>query len=134
MNARRYLLLAVESVRTATISVVLIAQGTRKSCRLVSVETCTFANTLARPKKDKYPFGYPGDAFGPDSDARFECHSCEMVYPAGAEDGTPCIMCGLEKSVESPRALPRKVQPAPDLEVLSRLQARLDGLRAKDST
>ncbi|KAH0600454.1 hypothetical protein MHUMG1_01450 [Metarhizium humberi] len=110
----------------------LFATGSRKceNCNHVRCTDCP----RDPPKMDKYPFGYPGDAFGPDSDARFECHSCEVVYPAGAEDGTPCITCGLEKSVESPRALPRKVQPAPDLEVLSRLQARLDGLRAKDST
>ncbi|KHN98002.1 uncharacterized protein MAM_04391 [Metarhizium album ARSEF 1941] len=110
----------------------LFATGSRKceNCNHIRCTDCP----RDPPKKDKYPFGYPGDAFGSASDARFECNACEVLYPVGAEDGTPCTMCGLVKSAESPRALPRKVQPAPDLEVLSRLQAKLAVLGAKDST
>ncbi|KAG5998213.1 hypothetical protein E4U43_002484 [Claviceps pusilla] len=77
------------------------------------------------PKKDKYPFGYPGDVFGSQTDARFECLSCETLYPPEAEDGTPCQTCGLEKSRESPRTIPRKIQPLPDPAVLLKLQATL---------
>ncbi|OAA43671.1 hypothetical protein NOR_04246 [Metarhizium rileyi] len=108
----------------------LFATGSRKceNCNHIRCTDCP----RDPPKKDKYPFGYPGDAFGPDSDARFECMSCEVLYAADAKDGTPCTLCGLEKSGQSPRALPRKVQPAPDPEVVSKLQARLNGLKAED--
>ncbi|KAG5976544.1 hypothetical protein E4U55_007292 [Claviceps digitariae] len=80
------------------------------------------------PKKDKYPFGYPGDVFGPQTDARFECISCQTLYPPKAEDGTSCQKCGLEKSAESPRTVPRKIQPMPDPDVLVKLKATLAGL------
>ena len=35
-----------------------------------------------RPKKDKYPLGYPGDAFGPNSVPRFECERCKTLHAA----------------------------------------------------
>ncbi|KAG5926694.1 hypothetical protein E4U42_003037 [Claviceps africana] len=77
---------------------------------------------------DKYPFGYPGDVLGPKTDARFECLSCQTPYPVQAENGTSCQTCGLEKSGESPRSVPRKIQPIPDPDVLFKLQATLAGL------
>ncbi|KAG5928013.1 hypothetical protein E4U53_002769 [Claviceps sorghi] len=80
------------------------------------------------PKRDKYPFGYPGDVFGPKTDARFECLSCQTLYPLQAEDGTSCQTCGLQKSGASPRTVPRRIQPMPDPDVLVRLQATLAGL------
>ncbi|KAF4513065.1 hypothetical protein G6O67_000387 [Ophiocordyceps sinensis] len=49
------------------------------------------------PKKDKYPFGYPGDAFGPSSVPRYECQRCEALYPVGAEHGIACKKCGRER-------------------------------------
>ena len=82
-----------------------------------------------RPKKDWYPFGYPGDAFSPSSIPRFECQRCESLFPEGAVDGTACAKCGIEKSEASPRALPRKVEPEPDPNVLMAIRARLDSLR-----
>ncbi|GJN67058.1 zinc finger domain-containing protein [Purpureocillium lilacinum] len=81
------------------------------------------------PKKDKYPFGYPGDAFGPNSVPRYECQRCQTLYPEGASDGVECAKCGTKMSVASPRALPRKIEPEPDPGVLKMLQARLDSLK-----
>ncbi|KAM6533394.1 hypothetical protein FALCPG4_006382 [Fusarium falciforme] len=81
------------------------------------------------PKKDKYPYGYPGDEFGPSSVPHYECKDCKTVYPTGAENGTKCKKCGLEKTDESPRVLPRKVEPEPDPELLKKLQERLENLK-----
>lgn len=81
------------------------------------------------PKKDKYPLGYPGDEFGPNSIPHYECEKCKCLYPTNAEHGTQCRKCQHPKSEASPRAQPRKVEPEPDPEVISRLQARLEGLK-----
>ncbi|PNY28610.1 Uncharacterized protein TCAP_01470 [Tolypocladium capitatum] len=81
------------------------------------------------PKKDKYPFGYPGDAFGPSSIPRYECGRCETLFPPDAERGTVCQKCGCEKSDDDPRALPRAVEPERDPEVLKTIQAKLDRLK-----
>lgn len=81
------------------------------------------------PKKDKYPFGYPGDVFGPNSIPRYECHHCETLFPEDVSDGVECVKCGTQKSPATPRALPRKIEPEPDPGVLKMLQARLDSLR-----
>ncbi|EEU40364.1 uncharacterized protein NECHADRAFT_66538 [Fusarium vanettenii 77-13-4] len=81
------------------------------------------------PKKDKYPYGYPGDEFGPSSVPHYECKDCKTVYPTGAESGTKCKKCGLEKTDDSPRVLPRKVEPEPDPELLKKLQERLENLK-----
>ncbi|KAF7559406.1 hypothetical protein G7046_g4738 [Stylonectria norvegica] len=81
------------------------------------------------PKKEKYPFGYPGDEFGPKSVPHYECRNCKTIYPTGADDGVECIKCEVEKSVESPRVLPRKVEPEPDPEVLKQLHLKLAKLR-----
>ncbi|KAM0254526.1 hypothetical protein ACHAQJ_006686 [Trichoderma viride] len=80
------------------------------------------------PKKDKYPFGYPGDQFGPNSVPHYECAKCKTVYPKDAENGTECRKCKNPKSSASPRALPRKVEPIPDPEVLRQIQVKLDNL------
>lgn len=81
------------------------------------------------PKKDKYPYGYPGDEFGPSSIPHYECKNCKTIFPTGAEHGTKCNNCELEKSDESPRVLPRKVEPVPDPAIVARLQARLEALK-----
>lgn len=86
-------------------------------------------SSVKRPKKDKYPFGYPGDAFGPHSIPRYECGRCETLFPADAENGTVCKKCGCAKSDDSPRALPRKVEPEPDPDVLKMIQSKLDRLK-----
>ncbi|KAK3182359.1 hypothetical protein K4F52_006362 [Lecanicillium sp. MT-2017a] len=81
--------------------------------------------------KEKYPFGYPGDEFGPNSVPYYECDRCMTLYPAGAEDGTVCTRCGREKSHYSLRAQPRAVERH-DPEVLKMIQAKLDALKVND--
>lgn len=81
------------------------------------------------PKKDKYPFGYPGDAFGPSNIPRYECGRCQTLYPLDAGHGTLCKKCGRHMSDASPRALPRKVDLDPDPKILRMLQARLNKLK-----
>ncbi|QUC20691.1 uncharacterized protein UV8b_04932 [Ustilaginoidea virens] len=85
------------------------------------------------PKKGKYPFGYPGDAFGPATEAHFECNACETLYPLEAVDGTPCQNCGLQKSAAAPRAAPRKIQPLPDLDLAATIAATSERLRTSSS-
>ncbi|PNP41776.1 hypothetical protein TGAM01_v207516 [Trichoderma gamsii] len=104
----------------------LFTAGT-KTCEKCKHVRCTDC-PRDPPKKDKYPFGYPGDAFGPKSVPHYECLNCKTVYPTGVEDGTECRKCKFPKSHASPRALPRKVEPTPDPEVIRRLQSKLDGL------
>ncbi|UKZ73583.1 hypothetical protein TrVFT333_001230 [Trichoderma virens FT-333] len=81
------------------------------------------------PKKDKYPFGYPGDEFGPNSVPHYECEKCKAVYPTDAANGTECRKCKNPKSKASPRARPRKVEPIPDPEVIKQIQIKLDNLK-----
>ncbi|KAI9167147.1 hypothetical protein HJFPF1_03272 [Paramyrothecium foliicola] len=81
------------------------------------------------PKKDKYPLGYPGDEFGPNSIPHYDCEKCKTLYPTHAEHGTECRKCRHPKSDASPRARPRKVEPEPDPEILEKLQARLASLK-----
>jgi len=80
-------------------------------------------------KKDKYPFGYPGDEFGPYSIPHYECTKCKSIYPTGAEDGVECKKCGNPKSDDSPRAKPRKVEPEPDPEIMKKINEKLEALR-----
>lgn len=84
---------------------------------------------IFRPKKDKYPFGYPGDEFGPNSVPHYECDECRTLYPIGSENGTACTSCGEEKSETSPRAQPRKIEPEPDPVILRQLEERLRALK-----
>ncbi|PHH64588.1 hypothetical protein CDD81_4199 [Ophiocordyceps australis] len=81
------------------------------------------------PKKDKYPFGYPGDVFGPNSVARYACERCETIYPPDATYHTMCKRCGCEMSDASPRVMPRKMDPEPDPEILKAIQAKLELLK-----
>lgn len=81
------------------------------------------------PKKDKYPFGYPGDEFGPKSVPHYECETCDALYPTGAEDGTRCTTCGTEKTASSRRAKPRKIIPEPSAAAFQLLEERLKLLK-----
>ncbi|ODA76735.1 hypothetical protein RJ55_08006 [Drechmeria coniospora] len=56
-------------------------------------------------RTDKYPFGYPGDVFGPNSIPRYECEHCKALFRADAE-----------------------VEPEPDPEILKSIMAKLDRL------
>lgn len=85
-------------------------------------------NCNDRAKKDKYPFGYPGDEFGPNSIPHYECEKCKTLYPTNAANGTECKSCGNPKTDASPRAKPRKVEPEPDPEILKQIQLKLSAL------
>jgi hypothetical protein len=95
--------------------------------------TCPFnlLISLNSPKKDKYPFGYPGDEFGPSSIPHYECEKCKTLYPTDVTDGTPCKSCGNPKTEAAPRAKPRKVEPEPDPEILKQIQLKLAALSVK---
>ncbi|EGX92767.1 hypothetical protein CCM_04140 [Cordyceps militaris CM01] len=83
------------------------------------------------PKRSKYPFGYPGDVFGPNSIPYYECIKCWALYPPHTENGTPCRRCGEKKSDSSSRAQPRAVDPDYDPNFLLKLEAKLDALQAQ---
>jgi hypothetical protein len=85
-----------------------------------------------RAKKDKYPYGYPGDAFGPNSTPHYECHECKTKYPPDTADGTECAKCSHKKCESCPRLTPRKVDPEPDPEIWKRVQEKLGALDIKD--
>ncbi|TFA99273.1 hypothetical protein CCMA1212_008971 [Trichoderma ghanense] len=106
---------------------ILFIAGT-KVCERCSHVRCTDC-PRDPPKKDKYPFGYPGDEFGPNSVPHYECAKCKTIYPQDAADGTECRKCKTPKSKASPRARPRKVEPIPDPDVLKQIEAKLDSLK-----
>ncbi|TQV96074.1 hypothetical protein IF1G_04657 [Cordyceps javanica] len=83
------------------------------------------------PKLSKYPFGYPGDVFGPNSIPYYECVKCWALFPPHTDNGTPCRRCGEEKSDRSPRAQPRAIDPDYDPTFLMKLEAKLDELQAQ---
>ncbi|KAJ0323157.1 hypothetical protein COL5a_008377 [Colletotrichum fioriniae] len=101
-----------------------------KTCSKCSHNRCTDC-PRDPPKKDKYPFGYPGDEFGPNAVPHHECHKCKTIYPGGVEDGTACKKCQHEKCVDCSRLKPRKVEPEPDPEILKSIQAKIESLKLK---
>lgn len=82
-----------------------------------------------RPKKDKYPYGYPGDEFGAKSIPYYKCHECYAKFPPGAKDGETCPRCSHGKCNNCERLRPQKVEPAPDPEVLRSVQEKLAALK-----
>ncbi|KAG8167548.1 hypothetical protein KVR01_003237 [Diaporthe batatas] len=77
------------------------------------------------PKKDKYPYGYPGDEFGAKSIPYYKCHECYAKFPPGAKDGDTCPGCSHKKCNNCERLRPQKVEPAPDPEVMRSVQAKM---------
>ncbi|KAL1835797.1 hypothetical protein VTK73DRAFT_5408 [Phialemonium thermophilum] len=77
-------------------------------------------------KKDKYPFGYPGDEWGARSIPHFECPQCQTIFQAKGGEGTDCPQCRHENC---PRVKPRKFEPEPDPEVWKSVQAKLEELK-----
>ncbi|KAK1977396.1 hypothetical protein LZ30DRAFT_692172 [Colletotrichum cereale] len=101
-----------------------------KTCSKCNHNRCTDC-PRDPPKKDKYPFGYPGDEFGPNAVPHHECHKCKTIYPGGAADGTACKKCEHEKCGDCSRLKPRKVEPEPDPEILKSIQAKIESLKLK---
>jgi hypothetical protein len=98
---------------------------------LLSIVAFDILIVTHRPKKDKYPFGYPGDEFGPNAVPYHECHDCKTMYPPDSADGTECKKCQHQKCGQCPRLKPRKVEPEPDPEILKSIQAKIEGLKIK---
>ncbi|KAF6842059.1 hypothetical protein CPLU01_00152 [Colletotrichum plurivorum] len=101
-----------------------------KTCAKCNHNRCTDC-PRDPPKKDKYPFGYPGDEFGPNAVPHHECHECKTIYPGGVADGTECKKCQHKKCGDCPRLKPRKVEPEPDPEILKSIQAKIESLKLK---
>lgn len=85
--------------------------------------------TICRAKKDKYPYGYPGDEFGARSTPRYRCHQCKTRYPADSAEGTECTKCAHPRCADCPRLKPQRVEPEPDPEILKAIEARLSKLK-----
>ncbi|THV49844.1 hypothetical protein BGAL_0176g00030 [Botrytis galanthina] len=83
-------------------------------------------------KKKKYPDGYPGDQ--PSStNKKFACHKCDKTFPhhSSLDPKTSMQECTSCKHVRCDMcmiAVPRKVVPEPDPEVLRRVEEKLRGL------
>ncbi|KAL1902002.1 hypothetical protein Sste5346_001708 [Sporothrix stenoceras] len=80
-------------------------------------------------KKDKYPYGYPGDEFGTRSTPRYRCQQCKTRYPADSAEGTECTKCAHPRCADCPRLKPQRVEPEPDPEILKAIEARLSKLK-----
>ncbi|KAH8894059.1 hypothetical protein GQ53DRAFT_780186 [Thozetella sp. PMI_491] len=81
-------------------------------------------------KKDKYPYGYPGDEFGKNSVPHYKCPSCTTVFSSHTAHETGCTNCQ-HKPDAWERLKPRKVEPEPDPEAWKSLQAKLAELDLK---
>ncbi|KAL8382911.1 hypothetical protein RB595_006606 [Gaeumannomyces hyphopodioides] len=103
-------------------------QGSNKACSNCSHVRCTDC-PRDPAKKDKYPYGYPGDEFGPNSIPHYQCHCCKATFAPAAEPGTECSKCSHEKCDQCPRLLPQKVEPEPDPAVVQSIEAKLASLR-----
>lgn len=99
------------------------ARETRKSWGPADVpDVIPMLTDPRRPKKDKYPYGYPGDEFGVKSIAHHKCHECNAKFPPGVENGTPCSTCSHEKCDNCERLRPQKIEPEPDPDAWKRVQ------------
>ncbi|EFX03101.1 hypothetical protein CMQ_3030 [Grosmannia clavigera kw1407] len=76
-------------------------------------------------KKNKYPYGYPGDEFGAKSIPRYRCQVCKTKFPAETDNGSECAKCSHPKCADCPRLLPQRVEPEPDPEILRSIEIRM---------
>ncbi|KAG0652797.1 hypothetical protein D0Z07_0588 [Hyphodiscus hymeniophilus] len=113
------------------------------------IEPDTYWGMGEKAKKKSYPYGYPGDAYSTTSllPLNYSCHQCTKVFPgiphpnspeglAATADPPPppkCVRCGHEKCSECPRAPIVKVEPAPDPEILRRVEAKLAAMNVGES-
>ncbi|KAM3069392.1 hypothetical protein ACMFMG_005498 [Clarireedia jacksonii] len=85
-------------------------------------------------KKKKYPDGYPGDRPSV-TNKKYACHKCDRTFPVVADADPPpeCMRCKHVKCDMCMIALPRKVVPEPDQEILNRVEERLKGLSLRSA-
>lgn len=81
------------------------------------------------PKKDKYPYGYPGDVFGPKSIPYYECHNCHKRFPPSPEMGHECSGCSHPRCDACPRLKPQKVEPDADPAIVQSITAKLEAMK-----
>lgn len=79
------------------------------------------------PKKDKYPYGYPGDALSARI-GHYQCASCKHIFSSPPTDEPACAKCS---HAQCERLTPRKVEPEPDPEILKSIQVKLESLKLK---
>ncbi|KAK3948145.1 hypothetical protein QBC32DRAFT_222637 [Pseudoneurospora amorphoporcata] len=77
-------------------------------------------------KKDKYPYGYPGDQPSR-RQAHFECKACNNTF-VSEPNVTTCPMC-FNRNTE--RLAPKRVEPQPDPEAWKSIQAKLEAMKLK---
>lgn len=94
-------------------------------------------NLRFRAKKKKYPDGYPGDR--PSAiNKKYACHKCDKTFPVAddekADPPPQCTRCKHVKCDLCMIALPRKVVPEVDPEVLKRVEEKLNGLSLRGAS
>ncbi|KAJ4300214.1 hypothetical protein N0V88_002884 [Collariella sp. IMI 366227] len=100
-----------------------IGSKTCQGCQHVCCTDCTRDPC----KKEKYPYGYPGDAPGAKT-RHYKCGTCNHSFSIPATAPVACTKCS---SAKCDREMPRKVEPEPDPEVLKSIQARMEALSLK---
>lgn len=93
-------------------------------------------------KRDKYPYGYPGDEPSATGAIRYTCHLCRKHFPPIPNPSSPegqelgddlprldCIRCGHTRCDSCPRARPGEVEPGPDAEIVRTVEAKLTALQ-----
>lgn len=100
--------------------------GSKKTCESCNHGRCTDC-PRDPPKKDKYPYGYPGDGPGMKI-AHYECPECKNIFSTAPMAEPVCTKCSHPKCE---RLKPRKVEPEPDPEVLKSLHLRLESMKLK---
>ncbi|RDW80811.1 hypothetical protein BP5796_05509 [Coleophoma crateriformis] len=108
----------------------LFQAGTKEcsSCGHIRCEDCP----RDPAKKAKYPDGYPGDEPSPSSirPKKFMCEACnhkfEVPHDTNTDQPPPCTSCGETKTA---RVKPKKVAPAPDPEILKRVEEKLAAMK-----
>lgn len=97
-------------------------------------DSCTHTRCTDCPrepsKKEKYPYGYPGDAPGAKI-GHYKCHECDNIYSLPPSDDAACTKCKHRNCASCERVTPRKVEPEPDPEVWKSVQAKLEELKLK---